>query len=166
MTPTPPPTPALPGRADFDFLIGRWTVAHRRLDQRLVGCTAWTRFAGTCEARTLLDGQANIDDNLLELPTGPYRAASLRTFDPATGLWSIWWLDSRTPDRLDPPVVGRFVDGTGEFLTDDTFAGRPIRVRFRWVLTDPAAPRWDQAFSDDGGATWEPNWEMVFTRAA
>jgi hypothetical protein len=26
------------GRADFDFLAGCWTVAHRRLRERLTGC--------------------------------------------------------------------------------------------------------------------------------
>lgn len=150
---------------DFDFYLGRWQVAHRRLDARLVGCTTWTEFAGTTTVWPLLGGLGNIDDNLLELPTGPYRAATLRAFDPAAGTWSIWWLDGRTPGRLDPPVVGRFVDRRGRFECDDTLDGRPIRVRFDWSAVDPARPTWEQAFSPDGGATWEVNWQMRFTRA-
>jgi hypothetical protein len=150
---------------DFDFLFGRWRVHHRRLGQRLVGSTSWSEFGGTCDVRPLLGGFANIDDNVLELPGGTYRAASLRAYHAATGTWSIWWLDGRTPDRIDMPVVGRFVDGVGTFLADDHHGGRPIKVRFHWRTDDPAQPRWEQAFSIDGGASWETNWKMRFTRA-
>jgi hypothetical protein len=153
---------------DFDFLFGRWQVAHRRLSQRLAGCTHWDLFQGTSEARALLGGQGNIDDNLIDLPAergGPYRAATLRAFDAARGQWSIWWLDGRAADRIDTPMVGRFdAEGTGLFFADDRFEGRPIRVRFRWLHTRTPSPRWEQAFSTDQGASWETNWEMVFTR--
>jgi len=150
---------------DFDFLVGRWTVKHHRLVKRLAGCTEWAEFGGTSTLQPLLGGQGNIDDNVLELPEGTYRAVSLRTWDPASDLWSIWWLDARHPHRLDPPVVGRFEGGVGVFECDDVFEGRPIRVRFRWSDTQTAAPRWEQAFSEDGGRSWERNWTMVFTRA-
>ena len=69
---------------DFDFLFGRWRVAHRRLDARLAGCTTWTEFAGTCATWPLLGGRGNIDDNVLELPSGTYRAATLRSYDAAS----------------------------------------------------------------------------------
>ena len=150
---------------DFDFFHGTWRVEHRRLVGRLVGSTSWEQFGGRCVVWPLLGGQGNIDDNLLELPAGPYRAATLRAYDPATELWSIWWLDARRPAQLDPPVVGRFRDGVGVFEADDVLDGRPIRVRFRWTALDPARPTWEQAFSPDGGATWEANWEMRFHRA-
>ncbi len=145
---------------DFDFLVGRWRVEHRRLVSRLVRCTEWQTFSGTCECRLVLGGAGNIDDNVLELPGGTYRAVTLRTFDAATGLWSIWWFDGRQPHRVDPPVVGRFEAGVGTFYADDQLDGTPIRVRFRWQVA--AAPRWEQAFSADGGATWETNWEATF----
>lgn len=154
---------------DFDFFFGRWQVAHRRLRRRLAGCTDWDLFAGTSEARPLLGGHGNIDDNTIELPAdlgGPYRAATLRAFDPGSGTWSIWWLDGRWPDRIDVPMVGRFdAEGNGLFLADELFEGRPIRVRFLWLNTRSASPRWEQAFSVDQGASWETNWEMDFTRA-
>src|SRR5690348_5013344 len=95
------------GTRDFDFLIGRWTVAHRRLRRRLQNDTQWDRFGGTCEMRPLLDGLGNIDDNLIELPDGAYRGSALRLFDPAAARWTIWWMDSREPG-LQPPVHGRF----------------------------------------------------------
>ena len=153
------------GQRDFDFLMGRWRVAHRRLVLRLAGSDDWQVFGGRCEAKATLAGHGNLDDNVLELPAGTYRAMAMRAFDPATRLWAIWWLDGRTPHRLDPPVVGRFEHGVGTFEADDLFEGRPVRVRFRWTDTATPSPHWEQAFSADGGATWEVNWTMRFTRA-
>ena len=97
-----------PAVLDFDFYMGTWRVHHRRLKARLVGSDEWEEFEGTSRAWPILDGAGNIDDNVLELPGGTYRAISLRTYDPVTDKWSIWWLDGRTPGRLDPPVVGGF----------------------------------------------------------
>jgi hypothetical protein len=149
---------------DFDFLLGRWTVRHRRLTERLTGADEWEDFAGTCDARPILGGAGNIDDNVLELPAGTYRAVSLRTYDWDTATWSIWWLDGRHPDRLDVPVVGGFQDGVGTFLAEDTLDGRPIQVRFQWTDITATSCRWAQAFSADGGVEWETNWVMQFTR--
>ncbi len=161
------PRAIAPGPAvhDFDFLPGRWTVRHRRLTKRLAGSDDWEEFAGTSTAWALLDGAGNVDDNLLGLPDGPYRAISLRAFDPATDAWSIWWLDGRNPGVLDPPVVGSFRDGVGTFIGSDTFDGRPILVRFVWSTISETVRRWEQAFSPDDGATWEVNWVMELTRA-
>jgi hypothetical protein len=156
--------PAAP--TDFDFEIGDWTVRHRRLKERLAGCDEWVEFHGDSSTRKVLGGYGNVEDNRLEMPDGTYRAIAIRSFDAKARAWSIWWLDGRFPDRIDVPVVGRFVDGIGTFLADDVLAGRPIRIRFTWTATDPAHPRWEQAFSADGGATWETNWIMDFARRA
>lgn len=65
---------------------------------------------------------------------------------------------------LQPAVFGAFADGVGTFEGDDTLHGRPIRVRQLWTGVDTATPRWEQAFSGDGGKTWETNWVMDFSR--
>ncbi|MEQ1864667.1 MAG: DUF1579 domain-containing protein [Micropepsaceae bacterium] len=150
---------------DFDFLVGHWTVYHRRLKARLAGSTEWEEFAGTSTLWKTLGGLGTVDDNVLELPGGTYRALTIRAFNPDTRQWSIWWLDARHPD-IEPPVRGGFKDGVGTFVGDDVFNGRPIKVRFRWSQITPASAHWDQAFSPDGGATWEENWHMDFTREA
>jgi len=155
----------LSGPHDFDFLVGHWQVHHRRLKERLADSHEWIEFEGTSTTQKVMGGQALTDDNVLDLPAGAYRAVGLRAFDAQTGSWSIWWLDGRMPQGpLDPPVRGRFRDGTGTFFADDTFNGRPIRVRFQWSRITATSCRWEQAFSPDGGATWETNWEMEFRR--
>lgn len=152
-----------PGADAFDFFIGEWIVRHRCLDRRLAGCTDWTEFTGRAVTQKILGGLGNMDDNSLDRPEGSYRAVTLRKFDPASGLWSIWWFDARFP-ALEPPVAGRFQDGVGTFYAEDVFEGRPIRVRFLWSGISAAAARWEQAFSEDGGETWETNWLMQFER--
>lgn len=159
------PTEPASGLHDFDFYMGKWRVHHRRLKDRLSGSDEWQEFEGTSEAWPLLGGAGNVDDNVLELPAGTYRAVSLRSFDPDTNQWSIWWLDGRNPrGPLDPPVVGGFKDGIGTFLADDTFDGNPIVVRFFWSDITETSTRWEQSFSPDGGETWEVNWIMESTR--
>ena len=159
--------PAQPNApTDFDFFMGRWKVSHRRLNGRLVGSTDWQHFAGTCVAHRILGGFGNIDDNIVELPGGAYRAATIRSFDASAGTWSIWWLDARAPGSLDVPVVGRFDHGVGTFLANDTLNGTPIVVRFQWTIPSPDHPRWEQAFSPDGGKSWETNWVMDFERSS
>lgn len=68
-----------------------------------------------------------------------YRAISLRSYDPPTDQWAIWWLDGRSPSHLDPPVIGGFADGIGTFIAEDTFDGRPILVRSSGP-TSPTGP--------------------------
>ena len=153
------------GAQDFDFEFGTWRVRHRRLVRRLAGCTDWEDFDGTSVTRPVLGGAGNIEDNVIDLPSGSVRAIAIRSFDPAQGAWAIWWLSSAAPHRMDVPVIGRFQGGVGTFTAQDTHDGRPVLVRFLWSRTDTPQPRWEQALSPDGGATWETNWTMQFHRA-
>jgi hypothetical protein len=154
------------GTHDFDFLVGHWAVKHRRLKHRLANSQDWETFDGTTVASLYLGGQAIVDDNVLNLPAGVYRAMTLRAYNPATHTWSIWWLDSRHPGALDPPLVGEFRDDVGTFFGNDTYQGKPICVRFIWSGVTATSARWEQAFSGDGGLTWEVNWTMEFTRVS
>lgn len=150
---------------DWDWLTGRWTVRHRKLRDRLAGSSDWVEFDGTSSNWPLLGGAANVEDNVFDMPGETYRGVALRTLDPGTGLWSIHWLDSRFPGQFDVPVRGGFADGVGTFVAEDEWKDTPVMVRFIWSGIAAGAPVWEQAFSTDGGATWEVNWVMHFTRA-
>lgn len=150
------------GRRDFHFLYGRWAVQHRRLKARGAGCAEWDEFSGVSFTQGLMDGVCNVEENdFVERGQG----VAFRAFDIARGLWSIYWVSS-ADGLLQAPVHGRFTDGRGVFEGEDVDGGRPIRVRFLWEGAASQTPRWTQAFSYDGGETWETNWTMAFSRTA
>ena len=150
---------------DFDGFFGNWHVRHRKLKERLAGSHEWLEFEGSQTMQPILGGSGNMTDNVFNMPDGSIqRGVTLRAFDPKTGKWSIWWLDGNRPSKIDVPVVGGFEKGSGAFYADDTFNGKPIKVRFLWVNVTPNKREWQQAFSADGGKTWETNWIAYFTR--
>ncbi|OUR76292.1 DUF1579 domain-containing protein [Alphaproteobacteria bacterium 46_93_T64] len=153
----------IPG-TEFDFFFGDWDVQHHRLITRLAEADDWQEFSGVTSVQPILGGNGNMDDNLINLSGSPYRAISLRTYNPSIQKWAIWWLDGRTSHDLDVPVIGQFEDGIGTFIANDTFDAQPIRMRFTWTKTETETPRWEQAFSSDDGVTWEINWIMNFKR--
>lgn len=157
-------TLASDGRRDFDFWMGRWTVRNRRLKERLNGSAEWEEFDATCIARPLLDGVGNEDEFRGDFK-GPFIGMSFRFFDVNRKRWAIYWADNRH-GTLEPPVFGTFSGSVGHFEGDDVFDGKPIRVRFLWTRIDTPTPRWEQAFSTDGGQTWETNWIMDMSRAS
>lgn len=150
------------GLHDFDFLIGDWRVHHR---VRKVGGSQWVEFEGTSSTRKIMQGWGNLEDNVLNPPSGSYRAAALRSYDRVSGRWSTWWLDGRSPTGpLDPPVRGGFEHGVGRFYSEDTLDGKPIRTRYTWSRITPRSARWEQAYSSDAGESWDTNWVMEFRR--
>ncbi|HSR65525.1 MAG TPA: SRPBCC family protein [Xanthomonadaceae bacterium] len=152
------------GRHDFDFLHGTWRVDNRRLRQRLAGCTAWDRFDARVTCTPLLGGIANLETHVFDWNGGRHGLA-LRLYSPTSRRWSIRWANG-ADGTLEPPVHGGFDGDVGLFFGEDVHAGRPVRVRFTWTRLDADRARWEQAFSADGGDTWEPNWVMDFARDA
>ncbi|HEU0025493.1 MAG TPA: hypothetical protein VFQ25_00115 [Ktedonobacterales bacterium] len=151
------------GRADFDFFLGVWDSKQRRLTDWLKGCDTWREFTGVSVARKTLDGLGHMDEVILDTPTGRVVGLTVRVFDPQTRLWSIYWVDSRR-GVLQAPMVGGFQNGRGEFYDRETFDGVNIFSRFIWTSSGPNTCHWEQAFSADGGRTWETNWTADFTR--
>lgn len=150
------------GRHDFDFLFGPRRIHNRKLVDTLdLESSDWVEFEAFGEARPILGGLGNVDDFSVPAlpPSGrPFEGFTLRLFDPETALWKIWWVSTRFPGQLDNPVEGRFSGGRGEFLCDDVIGGRPVKVRYLWTVPSETTNRWEQAFSEDGGATWRTNW--------
>ncbi|MFG2640056.1 hypothetical protein ACGFYP_03615 [Streptomyces sp. NPDC048370] len=145
----------------FDFLDGRWSVHNRRLADFLDPDSGWEEFSGHTTGRLFWSGRAHVDE--IVFPSKGFSGLTLRLYEPETGEWTLNWSNSRT-GRLDPPVRGRWAeDGTGEFHGEDRYAGKDVRVRFRWSGVSADTARWEQAFAPAGGE-WVTNWVMEFSR--
>ncbi len=161
LPPTDQQAPVRDGSHDFDFLYGKWEMPNHRLVKRLSGSHEWEDFMSYDECSPLPGGLGNQDfyktdhwKNFLGMTT--------RTYDKHTGLWRLYWVDNFfSGGVIEPPVVGKFDGNVGVFEAPDSFDGKPIIVRFTWTVNpkgSKAVAHWEQAFSADGGKTWETNW--------
>jgi hypothetical protein len=162
--PEPPARAERDGRHDFDWEIGTWKTRLKRLQKPLTGSTAWVEYEGTSVVRKIWDGRANLVELDVSGPAGRIEGLSLRLYNPDARQWSLNFSNARG-GTLSPPVLGEFRDGRGEFVGVDTVGGgRTILVRFVISPIDAGTWRFEQAFSDDGGRTWEVNWIATDTR--
>lgn len=152
------------GQHDFDFEFGHWTIHNRRLLHPLSGSNEWVEFDGTVVAQPIWDGRANMDVFEADSPTGHLEGMTVRTYNTTSHQWSLYWATSKTGVFSLPATVGKFEGDRGEFYDQEDYNGRNIFVRFIWTVTSADAPQWEQAFSLDGGKTWETNWIVNFTR--
>lgn len=151
------------GQHDFDFEFGTWKTHLRRLQHPLTGSTTWVEYDGTTVVRKLWGGRANLIELVADGPAGHFEGLSLRLYNPEAHQWSLNFASSAA-GALSQPTIGEFKDGRGEFYDQEMLNGRAILVRF--VISDitPDSCRFEQAFSDDGGKTWEVNWIATDTR--
>jgi hypothetical protein len=159
-----PDTPtARDGQHDFDFEIGTWKTHLSRLLHPLTGSKTWLEYEGTTVVRSVSNGRANLLELVADGPAGHFEGLSLRLYNPESHQWSLNFSNIRA-GTLSQPMIGEFRRGRGEFFDQETLDGRAIYVRF--VISDitPESARFEQAFSDDGGKTWEVNWIATDTR--
>jgi len=151
------------GQHDFDFEIGTWKTNLSRRLRPLTGSNEWVKYEGTTVVRKVWNGRANLVELDVDGPAGHVEGLSLRLYNPETGQWSLNFSNSAS-GTMAVPTIGEFKNGRGEFYDQETLNGRAILVRF--VISDitPDSCHFEQAFSDDGGKTWEVNWVATDTR--
>jgi hypothetical protein len=162
--PAPAVSTARDATHDFDFEIGAWKSHLRRLVHPLSGSTTWAEYDGTTVVRKVWNGAAKLVELDVDGPAGHIDALSLRLYNPASHQWSLNFANRAVGQISPPPTVGDFKNGRGEFYDQEEFNGRMIMVRF--VISDITATtcHFEQAYSDDGGKTWEVNWIATDTR--
>ena len=151
------------GQHDFDFIFGRWKIHMRRRAATASGPGTWTEFDGYGQYRKIWDGRANLNEFEADSPSGHIEGLTLRTYNPHTGQWSLYWANARD-GILAEPQVGQFRAGVGEFYARDTIDGRSVFVRYVWSRMSADAVHFEQAFSADGGKSWDVNWISDMTR--
>jgi hypothetical protein len=152
------------GQRDFDFELGSWKIHLKRRLHPLTGSTTWVEFDGTSVTRKVWGGRAQIEQFETDsAAAGHIEGLTLRTFNPKTSQWSLYWANSKD-GILVPPQIGQFKNGIGEFYAQDTLNDKLIFVRFIWSDTTTNVPHFEQSFTEDGGKTWEVNWITDQTR--
>ena len=151
------------GQHDFDFEIGSWKTHLKRRLHPLSGSNEWVEYDGTSVVSKVWNGHANLVELEVDGQAGHIEGASWRLYNPEARQWSLNFSNSAV-GTLGAPSIGEFKDGRGEFFAQDTLNGRSILVRF--IISDIKADtcHFEQAFSDDGGKTWESNWIATDTR--
>lgn len=151
------------GQHDFDWEFGTWKTQVKRLARPLSGSKDWVEYTGTSVVSGVLDGRANLVELRVEGPSGRIHGTSLRLYNPQTRQWNINYASAGN-GLLTRPLYGAFQGGRGEFYGAEDLDGRAILVRF--VISDirPDSARFEQAYSADGGRTWETNWIAIDTR--
>ncbi|HKR61792.1 MAG TPA: hypothetical protein VJS64_19050 [Pyrinomonadaceae bacterium] len=151
------------GQHDFDFEFGDWKIQLKRRLKPLTGSTTWVEYEGSSVVRRVWNGAANLGEIDVSGAAGHIQGLSLRTYNPQSRQWNITW-SNRADGAVGPPMVGEFKNGRGEFYNQEPFNGRAILVRFIFSDITANSFKFEQAFSDDGGKTWEANWVATFAR--
>ena len=145
------------GQHDFDFETGSWKTHLKRLVHPLTGSSTWVEYDGTTIVRKVWNGRANLVELEVDGPKGHIEALSLRLYNPDSRQWSLNFSNSAS-GTMGTPSIGEFRNGRGEFFDQETLGARAILVRFVISEITSTHCRFEQAYSDDGGKTWEVNW--------
>jgi hypothetical protein len=149
---------------DFDSALGTWKEQTMRLVHPLTGSTTWIEMSGVSVVRNIWNGRGNITELESDGPNGHLELLALRLYNPQTKQWSLTFATSDVGVLGMPPTIGDFKNGRGEFYDQETYKGRTILLRFTFVSLSPVTARSEQAFSADGGKSWETNWINNYTR--
>jgi hypothetical protein len=155
--------PKLDGKHDFDFQFGTWNVHVSRLVHPLTGSTTWVQYDGTHVVQKVWNGRANLGVLEIDGSAGHIEGLSLRLYNPQSHQWSANFSNSKD-GTLGQASIGAFNNGRGEFHDHESYNGRAIDVRTITSDITPKSHRDEQAFSADGGKTWEVNWIATYTR--
>jgi hypothetical protein len=151
------------GAHDFDFDLGNWNTRSSRLLHPLTGSNDWVEMSGVTIVKKIWDGRANLAEFKADGAAGHLELLSLRWYTPAAHQWH---LDFATPNvgTLGIPGIGNFKNGRGDFYDQETINGKSVLVRFSiWSISADTAQS-EQAFSADGGKSWEVNWINRYSR--
>src|SRR5579863_5448471 len=151
------------GQHDFDFNFGTWKTHVKRILHPLTASPVWVEYDGTTVVSKLWGGRANVLELEVDGPAGHIEGLGLRLYNPQSHQWTLNWVSS-SDGEFQPPMIGQFAGDRGEFVDHEVFGSKSILSRNVFLGITPDSVRFEQAFSDDGGRSWETNWIMTFTR--
>lgn len=143
------------GSHDFDFNFGSWTTHIKRLARPLNGSHDWTSYSGTVTVRKVWGGRANAEEVEADGPSH-LELIIVRMYNKQSRQWTLVGATAGE-SALDPPLWGEFKNGRGVFYSQDSVDGKAVLVRQTFSNITPASYSFEQAYSPDGGASWETN---------
>ena len=139
---------------EFDFDIGTFTSHSNRYGVETDGMTVVRRIWG---------GRANLAEVHMEAPAGPIDFLALRWYSPPAKQWFLDFANAAN-GTLGVPMAGVFKNGRIDFYDAELMDGKSILVHFAiWPASETTGAS-EQAFSADGGRTWEVNYKTTYTR--
>jgi hypothetical protein len=151
------------GSHDFDYAMGTWNTHSSRMLHPLTGSHEWVELQGVTVISPIWGGRGNLVEYKADGADNHVELLSVRLYDPRSGQWNNNFATSAR-GTLAPPAYGEFHDGRIDFFDQEAFGGRMIMVRFSLWPVDRDTARSEQAFSADGGRTWEVNWVTEYKR--
>lgn len=151
------------GQHDFDFNFGTWQTHIKHLVHPLMGSTKWVELNGTVTVRKLLNGRAQLEEIEADGPNGHWEGLTWFLYNPQSHQWTQSYANQKD-GTLNAPSIGEFKNGRGELFDQETFNDRSVLLRVVWSDITPDSHHFEEAFSDDGGKTWEPNFVATLTR--
>jgi hypothetical protein len=162
-TPKVPEAFADPAQHDFDWQLGSWKIHMQRMLHPLSSAESWTTYDGRVDVSRIWNGRANVAEINTTGPTGHLEFLSLRLYNPQSHQWTLNFAHLGSGE-VGSPMYGQFKEGRGVFYDVEPLEGRPIIARFVFDSVTASSGRDEQAFSADGGKTWEVNWVNLQTR--
>lgn len=156
------------GAGEFEFWIGNWDIQQRILQRD----GSWLELPARTSVSKALDGCALIEHWQGEVlffwqgmqKAEPMKGLSIRSRDPKSGNWQIFWMDTRAP-LFGNPYIGQFTDGRGEFFREWGAPDGPRKGRITFTDITENTVRWELAVSTDSGRTFNSIWTMTMRRA-
>jgi hypothetical protein len=141
-TPAPPPE-----ASQFDFWLGEWDASWGD-SQR--GVNRVTKRWNTVVVEEF-DGR----------PHMPLEGHSVSVYDATSQQWKQTWVDNQG-GYLD--FVGGFAEGRMTLSRSFQKDGKTTHQRMIWYDITPDAFEWNWERSQDGGKTWEVQWQIHYAR--
>lgn len=160
----PAATLAVNRNHDFDPYFGSWKEHSTRLLHPLADSHDWIEMSGATAVSPVWGGRANLAEFEGDGPNGHLELLALRVYNPSAHQWMLNFATSNVGTLGSSAGVGEFNQGRIDFYDQEAFNGRQVLVRFSVWQDAPDTAQSEQAFSDDGGKSWEVNWINHYTR--
>lgn len=129
----------------FDFWLGEWN------------CTWGEDGKATNHVLRIL-GDKIIQENF---SSPDMYGMSVSSYVPNRGLWCQTWVDN---NGIYLDFTGKFEDGKMILSRDAVFQGQAIKQRMVWYNIEESQFDWNWERSDDGGETWQVQWQIKYKR--